>query len=112
MNSKILESIGIDPFYILVVMLLLIILLFVLVIGINMKYNRLKASYNSFMRGKDGKTLEKSILSKFKEIDTISSMTKKTRQEVKELSQKMAGSYQKVGIVKYDAFNEVLRLHC
>lgn len=55
MNSKILESIGIDPFYILVVMLLLIVLLFVIVIGINMKYNRLKASYNSFMRGKDGK---------------------------------------------------------
>ena len=66
MKSKILESIGVDPAYILIIMLLLIALLFVLLISINMKYNRLKVTYNSFMKGKDGKTLEKSFLEKFK----------------------------------------------
>lgn len=107
MNSKILSSIGIDPAYILMIMLLLIILLFVLLISVNMKYNRLKMSYNSFMKGKDGKTLEKSFTEKFKEIDTTIGMVKKNRQDIKEIFRKMEGCYSKVGIVKYDAFNEM-----
>lgn len=107
MNSKILASIGIDPAYILLIMLLLIILLFVLLISVNMKYNRLKASYASFMRGKDGKNLEKSILDKFRELDTIANVAKKNRQDVKDIYKKLEEGYQKVGIVKYDAFNEM-----
>lgn len=107
MDSKILSSIGIDPAYILMIMLLLIILLFVLLISINMKYNRLKMSYNSFMKGKDGKTLEKSFTEKFKEIDATVNMVKKNRQDIKEIFRKMEGCYSKVGIVKYDAFNEM-----
>lgn len=69
MESKILKAIGIDPAYIFIALILLIIVLFILYIKVNMKYNRLKSSYHSFMRGKDGKTLEKSILSKFDELD-------------------------------------------
>lgn len=72
-----------------------------------MKYNRLKMSYNSFMKGKDGKTLEKSFTEKFKEIDATVGMVKKNRQDIKEIFRKMEGCYSKVGIVKYDAFNEM-----
>lgn len=52
MDSGILKSLGIDPAYIFMIMFLLIALLFVLLISINMKYNRLKMSYNSFMKEK------------------------------------------------------------
>ena len=107
MNSKILSGIGIDPAYILGIMLLLIILLFVFLISINMKYNRLKVSYNSFMKGKDGKTLEKSFVDKFKEIDASVAMVTKNRQDIKEIFRKMEKCYSKVGIVKYDAFDEM-----
>ena len=37
----------------------LIVVLFVLCVNVTMKYNRLKMNYASFMRGKDGKTLER-----------------------------------------------------
>lgn len=107
MNSKILASIGIDPAYILMIMLLLIILLFVLLISVNMKYNRLKSSYASFMRGKDGKNLEKSILEKFNELDVVTNIARQNRQDVKEIYRRLQDGYQKVGIVKYDAFNEM-----
>lgn len=107
MKSKILESIGVDPAYILIIMLLLIALLFVLLISVNMKYNRLKVTYNSFMKGKDGKTLEKSFLEKFKEIDDTVGMVKKNRQDIKNIYRKMEECYSKVGIVKYDAFDEM-----
>lgn len=72
-----------------------------------MKYNRLKSSYASFMRGKDGKTLEESFRDKFTEIETILKVTKQSRQDIREINKKMENNYQKRGIVKYDAFNEM-----
>lgn len=107
MKSEILASIGVDPAYILLILLLLIVLLFMMVISANMKYNRLKASYHSFMRGKDGKTLERSILEKFSELDAIADIAKQNRMDIKNIYRKLDHDYQKVGIVKYDAFNEM-----
>mgnify|MGYP002799375366 FL=1 len=58
MESRILAAIGIDPAYIFIVLIMLIVLMFLLYINVNMKYERLKRSYASFMRGRDGKNLE------------------------------------------------------
>lgn len=107
MKSKILESIGIDPAIILIVMFILIIVLFLMVINANLKYGRLKASYASFMRGRDGKNLEDSILDKFEELDEIASLALKNRQEIKKVDEDLKGTLQKVGILRYDAFNEM-----
>lgn len=103
----ILESIGIDPLYIFILLFLIQILLFVLLININMKYNRLKTTYTSFMRGKDGKTIEESVLDRFDEIDKIGSIAKRNRQDIRDINKSIQGNYQKLGIVKYDAFHEM-----
>lgn len=107
MESAILQRLGIDPAFIFLFMLILIIALFVLYVNVSMKYDRLKNSYNSFMKGKDGKTLEESLLSKFSEIDGLAKLTKQNRQDVKDIYRKMEKDFKKVGIVKYDAFNEM-----
>ena len=107
MESKILEAIGIDPAIILIVMLILIIVLFFMVINANMKYGRLKASYASFMKGKDGRTLEASILERFEELDEVAQLSLKNRQEIKKIKEDMLDNLQKVGILRYDAFNEM-----
>ena len=57
MESTILSRLGIDPAFIFLFLIILIIALFALYVNVSMKYDRLKNSYNSFMRGKDGKTL-------------------------------------------------------
>lgn len=102
-----LAMLGIDPAYLFIFLFALIIILFILNIRVNMKYNRLKRSYTSFMRGKDGKTLERSILDKFDEFDEVSKVVRKNSADIKTLFQEMKGNYQKAGIVKYDAFNEM-----
>lgn len=107
MESKILNTLGIDPAYIFIFMILLFIILFILFVNVTVKYNRLKNSYLSFMRGKDGKTLEESFQGKFEEIETILKITKQNRQDVNRIIKKIDGNYQKLGIVKYDAFNEM-----
>lgn len=107
MESKILEKIGIDPGIILVVMTILIVVLFFMAINANMKYNRLKASYASFMKGKDGKTLEDSIFERFHELDELTKMNLKNRQEIRKLQKDNMDNLQKVGILRYDAFSEM-----
>lgn len=107
MESSILNSLGIDPAYLIILLFLIQVLLMVLLISINMKYNRLKTSYSSFMKGKDGKNLEESMLSRFEELDELSATAKKNEENISDIYQKIKSHYQKVGIVKYDAFHEM-----
>lgn len=107
MESKILEALGIDPGIIIILLLVLIVILFLLVISANMKYNRLKSSYNSFMKGKDGRTLEDSIFDRFEELDNLTEMAMKNRASIRKINEEMMSNFQKVGILKYDAFQEM-----
>lgn len=107
MESKILEALGIDLGIIIIALFVLIVILFLMVISANMKYTRLKSSYNSFMRGKDGKTLEDSIFERFEELDNLTASTLKNRQEIRKINEEMMSNLQKVGILKYDAFHEM-----
>lgn len=107
MHKTFLESIGIDPIYILIFLFLIQVIIIILFINVNMKYNRLKASYSSFMKGKDGKNLEESILSRFSDIDQAFEISKKNQDEINDIYNKMKSHYQKIGIVKYDAFHEM-----
>ena len=107
MESKILAKLGIAPAFIFLFMLILIVVLFVLYVNVSLKYDRLKNSYASFMRGKDGKNLEESILTKFSELDGMAKIIKQNRADVKEMYRRTEHCIQKCGIVKYDAFNEM-----
>ena len=107
MESSILNTLGIDPAFIFIFILILILILFILYMNVSMKYRRLKGSYMSFMRGKDGKTLEESMQDRFAEVEAILKITKQNRIDIKEIKKKLENNYQKLGIVKYDAFNEM-----
>ena len=59
------------------------------------------------MRGKDGKNLEQSILDKFDELDEVTQMSLKNRQDIKKINEEMLSNFQKVGIFRYNAFDEM-----
>lgn len=107
MKSSILSKLGIDPGILIIVIMVLLIVLVILYARVTMNYNRLRSSYNTFMRGKDGKSLEQSLGKKFQDMETTINVIKQNRQDIKELYRKQDANYQKVGIVKYDAFNEM-----
>ena len=107
MDSKILKALGIDPGLILIFLLILIVVLIGLYVNVTMKYNRLKSSYTTFMRGKDGRTLEESMMSGFADVESVLKYTKQNRLDIQKINKRMEKSYQKLGIVKYDAFNEM-----
>ena len=97
----------IDPMYLIIALFLVQVVLFILLININMKYNRLKAVYTTFLKGKDGKNLEESFFEKFRLLDEVEKIAKENKEEVRNLRKQVQKTYQKVGIVRYDAFNEM-----
>jgi len=102
-----LNELGIDPVTIIIVMILLQCLIILLLIGSHVKYYRMRKNYASFMRGKNGLNMEESILSKFEEVDKYIGITDENAKDIKEIYHRIGKHYQKVGIVKYDAFLEM-----
>ena len=107
MKSKILDIVGIDPGIILIIMLILLIAALVMAVCATMNYRRLKVTYTSFMRGKDGKTMEDSILNLMDDFEDLESVVKRNCQNIQKIHKDMLDNYQKVGILRYDAFHEM-----
>jgi len=109
MTSNIFSSIGlnIDPGVLFLIMFLLIILLFIFLFTLLGKYSSLKKSYDKFMQGKKAKSLEEEIASIFDDISLIKISTEKNKRDIKKVIENLRDTYQRVGIVKYDAFKEM-----
>lgn len=93
--------------YILAGMTGLILILSVLVIILFVKNGKLTKKYKIFMSGEDGKSLEQQIMKRFEEVDTLKAEQEKTEKRLAEIDETLLLTYQKVGIVKYDAFQEM-----
>ena len=70
------------------------------------KVAKLKKKYRSFMEGSDGKSIESLIHEHLDEIESIRTVGEKNSAAVKDIYEKMQYTFQKVGIVKYDAFQK------
>ena len=108
MNNGILDNIGIsDPGILVLILLVLVIILFVLLIFLLIRYNQLNVSYQMFMKGRKAESLEEEIGALFDDISTLKASTEKNRKDIKKMIENLHDCYQRVGIVKYDAFKEM-----
>ena len=85
----------------------LLIVLLTMTIILLVKIVKLSKNYRAFMQGSDGVTMENAILSRFKEIDELKAESKYTAEKLNIACETLITAYQKVGIVKYDAFKEM-----
>lgn len=75
---------------------------------INMvKLNKMKKNYRIFMNGKTAENLEDSMLEHFEKIEELLNIARRHTSEIKKINDDLQIVYTKVGIVKYDAFNEM-----
>lgn len=107
MEDSILNNLIIDPGIILILMMIMIIVLFVLQIKNSFKINRFMKKYKSFMRGKDGVSLEKTILRNMNDIDMLLESSKNHMEEIRQIKEIQLHTLNKTAIVKYDAFKEM-----
>lgn len=93
--------------YIILALAVLVVILLALVIYNMLRINKLNKKYEEFMSGKDGKSLEDVILTRFKEVDELKVSNNINKKQIAMINEELLSTYKKVGIVKYDAFNEM-----
>jgi len=82
-------------------------ILLIIVIILTVKHNKLNTKYLKFMAGATGENLESQIIARFEDIDKLKMDTKKINEEMLKVNENLMVTYQKVGVVKYDAFKEM-----
>lgn len=93
--------------YILLGCCLCVLILLIIIIVQNIRIGKLNKRYQRFIAGSDAKSLEEIILTRFAEIDGLKENVDSITQKVSEMNEALLTTYQKMGIVKYDAFKEM-----
>ena len=110
MNSNFLNMIGlgsVDIGYLLLTLLIINVILLILIILAFLKINKFTKKYKKFMQGKNASSLEKDIMSLYEDNTFIKANVEKNKKDIAELFEKHKTTFQKMGLVKYDAFKEM-----
>lgn len=113
MNSSFLDRIGLGSFdlgYLLVAVAALALISLVVIILLIVqicKTSRLKKRLDKFVVGKDGRSLEQEIVGLCEDNKFLKNSTDRNKKDIRELFKRMETAYQKMGLVKYDAFNQM-----
>lgn len=110
MNSNILQSIGLgnlDIAYLFLILLIFIVVLFIIIILQMKKLNRSQKRISKFMTGKDAKSLEKDIVGLYEDNKFLKINVDKNKKDIRTLYKNMEHAFQKIGLIKYDAFQQM-----
>ena len=98
---------GIDTAYILIGIGVIELILLILVIIALCKLKKYHRKIDRFMRGKDAESLEETILSCIEKNEQVDKMNQMLREDIVGLRKNQRITYQKMGMVKYNAFREM-----
>lgn len=88
----------------LAVLTLILMVLYVIQIT---KVNQLKKRLDRFMTGKNAYNLERDIVGLVEDTKILKNTMENQKKELHAVSKKMAHTYQKMGLIKYDAFKQM-----
>lgn len=107
LNQIGLGSLELGHLIIIIVGFALILILMILTIVQICKVNKLKKRLNKFLLGKDGASLEQEIMGLFEDNKFLKNSTERNKKDIRTLYKKFETAFQKIGLVKYDAFNQM-----
>ncbi len=109
MNSNLFDQLGlnIDIAYVFIGLIILLIILFILIVIQNNKIKRIVEQTSKFMKGRDAASLEDEIVALFEDNRIIKKATEENQKDINDLYNRLASCFQKIGIIKYDAFNQM-----
>lgn len=107
MQDSLLQYIGVDPAYFIIGLLALIIILFIMLFVQMGRISSLKKRMGAFMSGKSTESLEEELKIRFRELDALKETSLNHTRGLNEIGDFIKLTYSKIGIVKYDAFQEM-----
>jgi len=102
-NIDIVEFAG----YIAIGLAVLLVLTLVVLIITLCKLKTLRRRVDALTRGKDAESMEDSILNYFEKIEALEDAEQKMHRDIREIKENLKITYQKAGLVRYDAFREM-----
>lgn len=102
---EILNGIGIE--YIVVGLAGVAFLSLILILILLLKVSKLKKRYEKFLTGKNGKSLEQSIIDKFEKMNEIVVEQDFIEQELQRIDEEHKTSFSKIKVLKYNAFEDM-----
>ncbi len=100
------SALSMEMIFIIVLAILLVISI-VLIVLLFMKINQINRRLRIFMSGKDGISLEESITTLEGDTAFLKDYAARSKKEIRNLYKRMETTYQKMGMVKYDAFHQM-----
>lgn len=110
MKNSFFSSLGLENLDIgIIILIILVLILIALILGIVniFSISKMKSKYKKFMAGKSAKSLENEIVGLFEDNKFIKTSIEKNRRDIRMLYKNMESAFQKIGIIKYDAFNQM-----
>lgn len=110
MNNNFLTKIGlanIDIGVVLLIITIVILILLIMLIVSMSKIKKLNDKYYFFMKGKNANSLEDEIMQLFEDNRQIKSNISLHSKDIRKIYRQLETTYQKMGMVKYDAFNQM-----
>jgi len=101
------EMINNNVAFIIIGLVALSLILLVSILVLSVKHSKLNKKYKKFMTGASGENLEGQVIARFADIDKLKADTKTLGEELVKVNENLLITYQKVGVVKYDAFKEM-----
>lgn len=101
------EQYGIDIGYVVIGLAGVVLLLLIMIIVMMVRNHLLRKKYKQFMEGENGRSLEKAFSDKFEAIDQLQDDVKNINGHIIKITKQLTTAYQKIGLVKYDAFKEI-----
>ena len=98
---------GFDSDYIILGLVAVVIILLILLIVNISQISKLKKRYKIFMDGKDARSLEDTLMMRLDQVDDLIAANTTNEKNINKLFENMKITFQKVGLVKYDAFHEM-----
>lgn len=101
------QLLGFDSDYIIIGLSALVVIMFIIQIINMVQIGKLKKKYNIFMKGKDAKSLEDTLIKRLNQVDKLIEANAANEQNIKKIFNNMKSTFQKFGLVKYNAFHEM-----
>ena len=103
-TQSMMNSWPIDPAIVILSLGIITVLLLIMTVICVVQSNKLYRKYDRFMRGSDAESLEDIIAEQIEEIKELKVQDRFNKDTMKTLTRNVKSSYQKFGMVKYNAF--------
>lgn len=86
---------------------LILLVLLILMIVQSTKLKKLKKRLDKFMLGSEGHSIESDLAKIYEDSKYLRQISDENKKDIRTIYKKLESAYQKMGVIKYDAFNQM-----